>query len=206
MPSPSPLQHGQYYHIYNRGNNREDVFVEKRNYHYFLELYARHIQPVADTYAYCLLRNHFHVLVRIKTTEEQEKTFRVSETLKVFKAASPSQQFSNLFNAYAKAINKAYGRTGSLFEHPFGRVQVTSDTYFVYLIVYIHQNPQKHKFVPDFRDWPYSSYHAFLSQKDTRLKRDEVLEWFQGPEAFQVSHRRMVRDSQISPLVPDDFD
>ena len=210
MPSPSPLQSGQYYHIYNRGNNREDLFVEERNYHHFLKLYAEYIQPVADTYAYCLLKNHFHVLVYIKTVEEQEQTFRqtfrVSETLKVFKALSPSQQFSNLFNAYAKAINNAYGRTGSLFQHPFGRIPVTSDAYLVYLIAYIHQNPQKHVFVGDFHDWPYSSYHAFLFQKPTRLKRDEVLDWFQGPEAFQVAHQRMVSDSQIAPLAPDDFD
>jgi putative transposase len=206
MTSPSPLQHDQYYHIYSRGNNREEIFVEERNYHHFLKLYAEYIQPVADTYAYCLLKNHFHVLVRIKTVEEQEQTFRVSETLKVFKALRPSQQFSNLFNAYAKAINKAYGRTGGLFQHPFGRSLVTSDSYFVYLTAYIHQNPQKHGFVDDFCDWPYSSYHAFLSQKPTRLKRDEVLDWFQGPEAFQVSHQRMVSDSQIAPLAPDDFD
>jgi putative transposase len=206
MTSPSPLEYGQIYHIYNRGNNREDILLEERNHRYFLNLYARYIEPVADTYAYCLLKNHFHVLVRILTVEEQEQTFRVSETLKVFKPISPSQPFSNLFNAYAKAINKAYGRTGSLFEHPFGRVPVTSDAHFVYLIAYIHQNPQKHGFVDDFRDWPYSSYPAILSQKRTRLKRDEVLDWFQGREGFQVSHQRMVGDVQVAALAPDDFD
>ena len=59
MTSPSPLEYGQYYHIYNRGNNGENLFFEERNYPYFLKLYAHHILPVADTYAYCLLRNHF---------------------------------------------------------------------------------------------------------------------------------------------------
>ena len=92
---------------------------------------------------------------------------------------NPSQQFGNLFNAYAKAINKAYRRTGSLFENPFGRIPVTSDAYFGRLVAYIHQNPQKHRFVDDFRAWPYSSYQAFLSQQATHLKRDEVLAWFQ---------------------------
>jgi putative transposase len=206
MTSPIPLEYGQIYHINNRGNNREDIFFEERNYRYFLRLYARYIQPVADTYAYCLLKNHFHVLARILTVEEQEQTFRVSETLKVFKVVSPSQPFSNLFNAYATAINKAYGRTGSLFEHPFGRIPVTSDAHFVHLIAYVHQNPQRHGFVDDFRDWPYSSYPAILSQRRTRLKRDEVLAWFQGREGFQVSHQRMVRDTQVAPLAPDDFD
>lgn len=205
MTSPAPLQYGQYYHIYNRGNNRENLFYEERNYRYFLKLYARYIEPVAETYAYCLLRNHFHVLVRVKTEEEQEQTFQ-AKTLKVFKVLNPSRQFSHLFNAYAKAINKAYRRTGSLFEHPFGRIPVTSDAYFVHLIAYIHRNPQKHRFVDDFREWPWSSYHAVLSQKPTRVQRDDVLAWFDGAAAFQAAHRQTVNESLIEPLIVDDFD
>jgi REP element-mobilizing transposase RayT len=69
------LQPGKYYHIYNRGINRENIFFETRNYPYFLELYAKYIEPIANTFAYCLMRNHFHLLVRIKT--EQEQTFEV---------------------------------------------------------------------------------------------------------------------------------
>jgi len=64
------LQSGVYYHIYNRGNNRENLFLEEKNYPYFLFLYEKHIEPVADTYAYCLMRNHFHLLVRIKETSQ----------------------------------------------------------------------------------------------------------------------------------------
>ena len=206
MTSPAPLEHGQYYHIYNRGNNRETIFVEDRNYRYFLKLYAKHTEPVADTYAYCLLRNHFHFLVRIKTVEEQQKTLRVSETPRISSTLRPSQQFSNLFNAYAKAINKTYGRTGSLFQNPFGRVAVISDAHFVDLIAYIHQNPQKHGFVEDFRAWLYSSYHACLSRKPTRLMREEVLDWFDGSTAFQAFHRQAVNEARLVPLVPDDFD
>jgi putative transposase len=209
MTSPTPLEYGQYYHIYNRGNNGENLFFEERNYPYFLKLYAQHILPVADTYAYCLLRNHFHVLVRIKTEEEQAQTLRVSKTLRVseaFKPKSPSQQFGNLFNAYAKAVNKAYGRTGSLFENPFGRVPVASESHLVHLVAYIHQNAQKHGFVQDFRQWPYSSYHAMLSHKPTRLEREEVLAWFQGQPGFEKFHGSPVSQAQIAPLVAEDFD
>jgi putative transposase len=196
MTSPAPLQYGQFYHIYNRGNNRENIFFEERNYRYFLQLYAKHIEPVADTYAYCLLRNHFHLLVRIKTEEEQE-------TLRVLK---PSQQFGNLFNAYAKAINKTYNRTGSLFQNPFGRVKVTSDAYFTWLVMYIHQNPQKHGFVDDFRTWPYSSYQALLSTKATHLKRGDVLAWFDSTDNFEALHQQEITAYKIAPLVPEDFD
>ena len=203
MPKPVPLQYGKYYHIFNRGNNQENIFIEERNYRYFLRLYAKHIMPVSDTYAYCLLRNHFHFLVRIKTVEEQELTGLQDLSALPRK---PSQQFSNLFNAYAKAFNKTYHRTGTLFQRPFGRIEVSSDSYFMQLVTYIHQNPQKHGFVSDFRTWPYSSYQALLSTKPTRLQRDDVLTWFQGVDHFEDVHRYEVDERKIAPLVPDDFD
>ncbi len=218
---PPPLQHGKYYHIYDRGNNRANIFIEKRNYPYFLKLYAKHIEPIADTYAYCLLSNHFHFLVWIKTVEEQEawhndqtletlevstQTLGVSETPRVFKLKKPGQQFGNLLNAYTKAINKAYDRTGSLFENPFGRIEVSSDAYFIRLVTYIHQNPQKHGLVDDFRNWPYSSYHTLLSTKPTRLKRDDVLGWFDGSTRFEAAHQRLILERDVIKLAPEDFD
>ena len=68
-----PLRFGCYYHIYNRGNNRENLFIERRNYPYFLKLYAKHIQPVAETYAYCLLPNHFHFAIRTLSILKKNK-------------------------------------------------------------------------------------------------------------------------------------
>lgn len=199
MSKPVPLAYGVYYHIYNRGNNREDIFFEERNYRHFLNLYAKYIEPVADTYAYCLLPNHFHFLVRIK----DEETLTVIETLRVL---VPSQQFSNLFNAYAKAINKAYGHTGSLFENPFGRIRIDSDAYFKQLVAYIHRNPQKHHWVDDFRNWPYSSYHGILSSQPSRLRRADVLDWFQGAEHFKAMHQVEVTEVPISSLILEDLD
>ena len=198
MPGSTALQYGEYYHIYNRGNNGENVFIEERNYRHFLKLYARHVDPVADTYAYCLLRNHFHFLVRIREVEEQR-----ADTPKVLKA---SQQLGNLFNAYAKAINRAYGRTGSLFQNPFGRVRIGSDAHFDCLISYIHRNPEKHGLIDDYRAWPYSSYHAIRSTGPTRVKRDEVLDWFGGEDAFAALHEQELSERQIAPLVSEDFD
>ena len=118
----------------------------------------------------------------------------------------PSGAFSNLFNAYTKAINKAYSRTGALFQRPFKRIRVDSDRYFVTLVTYIHQNPQKHSFVDDFRVWPYSSYPAMLSAKPTRLNRSDVLAWFGNVGAFQKARQREINEYAMIPLVADDFD
>ena len=223
MPSPSPLEQGVTYHIYNRGINGENVFVEDRNYRFFLERYARYIEPVAFTYAYCLLKNHFHLLIRTKTPEEQRQTLKVSmgasansevsavsgsfgagSSPQTFRVLEPSQQFANLFNSYAKAFNKTYGRTGSLFEHPFHRIAVTTDAYFARLITYVHQNPQLHGFVDDFRDWPFSSYHAMLSEQPTRVVRDEALDWCGGRDGFVDCHRVRVDVEPIAGMVLED--
>jgi putative transposase len=77
----APLSPGGYYHIFNRGNNGENVFLEKRNYPYFLSLYTKYIEPIAETFAFCLLRNHFHLLVRIKTEEEFRISIQTSQVI-----------------------------------------------------------------------------------------------------------------------------
>ena len=211
MSKTQGLYPDTFYHIYNRGNNRENIFFEERNYRYFLERYTHYIEPVAATYAYCLLRNHFHFLIRIRSVEEQEEvwfrksqTCGVSETPQVFVAREPSRQFSNLFNTYAKAINKAYGRTGSLFEGRFKRLPVESQGHLLQLVTYIHRNPEKHGFIEDFREWPYSSYQALVSERPTRTQRDEVLDWFQGRNALIDAHTGREEDA-IQYLVPDDY-
>jgi len=227
MTSPSPLLFDTYYHIYNRGVNGENIFVEERNYDLFLKLYEKHLLPVTDLFAYCMLRNHFHVDIRVKSEEEileTKKTLRVSSVNnRNDKQRSPanqdesqsrrplgskyvSDQFSNFFNAYAKTINKAYGRTGSLFQHPFERVPITSDRQFWNVIAYIHQNPQKHGFVKDFRDWKYSSYGIILNEKPTVINRGEVMKWFGTREDYLSLHNEWVTDAQAKWFAEDDYD
>lgn len=198
-----PLLPGRYYHILNRGNNRENLFLEERNYLYFLNLYAKHVSPLVDTFAYCLLRNHFHLLLRVKELERSE---RLERSDRLDRLDPVTRAFTSMFQAYSMAINKAYGRTGKLFQEHFGRIEVTSNEYFTNLIFYIHFNPQEHGFVTDFRDWPWSSYSAFLSQQTTRLQRDEVLAWFSGSDEFVKFHGGSVDEKRIAPLITGDFE
>lgn len=235
MTSPSPLLYDTYYHIYNRGVNGENIFIEERNYDLFLRLYQKHLSPVTDMFGYCLLKNHFHLSVRIKSKEE------ILETKKTLKVSMPgprqdmpdsfasraenspgkplgfdgsslgsryvSDQFSNFFNSYAKTINKTYGRTGSLFQHPFGRVPITTDRQFWIVIAYIHQNPQKHGFVKDFRDWKYSSYGMILAPngKPTVVKRNEVMKWFGTRNDYLSLHNQWMTNPQAK-WFTSDFD
>ena len=70
MNNTIPLEYGKYYHVYNRGINSCELFSEKANYEYFLRLYDKYIPLIANTYAWCLMGNHFHLLVRIKEEKE----------------------------------------------------------------------------------------------------------------------------------------
>lgn len=185
MSSLIPLLYDHYYHIFNRGNNRENLFREKRNYDYFYGLYDKYIDPFVRTLAFCLLHNHFHFFVQIKPFEEIQRTVQIPDG-QIDKY--PSLQFGHLFNAYTKAFNKTYQRTGSLFEKPFRRLEVLSDAHFVNLVVYIHHNPQKHGMIDDFRAWPYSSYQEFQSTIPSRVDRDQVLEWFNDLDHFNSYH------------------
>ena len=197
------LEPGMTYHIYNRGNNGEMIFIEERNYEYFLKLYEKYIFPIADTFAYCLLPNHFHFLIRIKKDLPgfiQE--LRSSEERSSYQLLG--QQFASFFGTYTKAINKAYNRSGSLFEKNFKRKPVTNDRYFVALVAYIHQNPQRHGLIEDFRDWPFSSYVALCSQKPTKLARNEVIDWFDDRDGFVTFHQELADFKQISSLVDDE--
>ena len=196
------LEPGKYFHIYNRGNNRENLFYEERNYEYFLKQYMKHIVPIADTFAYCLLKNHFHVMVRIK----DEDTIRLDKSSRLVKSKPGlvTNQFKNFFISYAKAINKAYGRTGALFQRPFGRREVTSDEYFARLVHYIHFNPQKHRFVKNYRTYQYSSYPIIVSGQPGIVERNKVLEWFGGIDAFVEFHNKMADEQTISELIEED--
>ncbi len=110
-----PLIEGNYYHIYNRGINSSDLFFENENYLHFLKLYDKYVSPIAETFAWCLLKNHFLLLVYIKEQNEIDSELLSYSTVEKPKRIKASKQFSNLFNGYAQAINKRHHRTGSLF-------------------------------------------------------------------------------------------
>ena len=145
MQQTEPLTYGNYYHIYNRGIDSCNLFRETNNYEYFMSLFDKYISPVADTFAWVLMPNHFHFLVRLKQEVEVELPAtpdRVQNPVR----GNASLQFSKLFNSYAQAFNKRTGRHGSLFERPFKRKLIDSEEYLRQVILYIHNNPVHHGF------------------------------------------------------------
>jgi putative transposase len=202
------LMPGIIYHIYNRGNNRQNLFYGDRNYQHFLRLYETYVSPVAETFAYCILPNHVHFLVRIKSAEEimtwakhggiskprfeklqeLEKEAFENELSKLI-----SSRFRIYFMAYAKAINRQEKRIGSLFQKNFKRKAVEQGQYLTNVLLYIHTNPELHGICKDFRQWQYSSFQALLSEKRTDLQKASVIEWFGGVDNLIQWHENYLQ-------------
>jgi len=207
MPIPSiylaEFHESGIYHIYNRTNNKELLFINNENRRYFLKLYSKHISPVADTFCWSLLPNHFHFLVQIKSDAEintylssrnSENEHRLSKTERKYLDKEISLDelvifyFKCFFQSYAMAFNKVHRRSGNLFYRPFKRKAIVQDGQLTQAIVYIHLNAFKHKICKNFRDYKWSSWGSVFSEKPGLISRNKLLDWFGGLEQFILLH------------------
>jgi REP-associated tyrosine transposase len=193
------LEPDRYYHIYNHAVGVENLFRSDKNYILFLEGLKKHIYPVADLFCYCLMKNHFHFVVRFRSHDEiaqlmnkmdlklnlNKIIIRSSEEVVLFL----SQQFSNYFNSYARVLNKENFRRGALFERAFHRKNVMTEDYLRKLIRYIHQNPVNDGFTNRMEAWKYSSYNSIVSISPSLVARRDVLELFGDLENFIYYHK-----------------
>lgn len=200
------IEHDNYYHIYNRGNNYEDIFREEKDYLHFLDLLEIYILPVAEIYAWCLMKNHFHLLVRIKEDHEigylnlknvksedsriKWKTYQKDESSEFFKKKpNPIQQFKHIFNSYSSWFNRKHGRRGSLFEFNYKRKLVNNQKQLINIILYIHFNPVHHGFVNYFIEYPWSSYFSVFSDENSLINKNDVIKFFEDEENFKYMHK-----------------
>jgi len=219
MDNTSPLVEGAYYHIYNRGINKTNIFTSPGTYNFFLSKLIYYCYPSIDTYSFCFLKNHFHLLVRIRTSEERDEILSgVSanssrqlhfnsepEYFLLNNGKKPDTQphllFSHFFNSYAQSFNRKAHRTGSLFCRPFKRIEIDSEKYFLRLVCYIHQNPQLHGLVKNFRTYPYSSFRIFFSNINTYLNKQETLERFGGLINFKQAHEDIIANKTLAYVI-----
>jgi putative transposase len=190
----TPFVADVYYHIYNRGNNRQAVFFESDNYLYFLKGIEKYLAPTVNIVAYCLMPTHYHVLVRVKQTSEVLETSEVS--------AQVSRAMQKFLISYTKAINKRFSRVGALFQGQFQAKPIQNYPHLLNLCVYVHANPVKDGLVALPEDWIYSNYLEWLGQRDGSLvDREFIQENFGSPAEYQMLVMKYVKTRYI----PDDM-
>jgi REP element-mobilizing transposase RayT len=189
-----PLIPGSVFHIFNQAVGEEWLFRESDNYRYFLYLASKHLPDVAHMYAYVLLPNHFHFLLQIKDVSKLSALY-----IKTKNSPPPEetdwskfvmQRFSNFFNAYAKAYNKKYDRKGALFVDYVKRSQILEEDHFFQCLHYVHFNAVHHGLCKKIEDWPWSSYHSYMSPLKSALSKATILKKFDSKEQFISFHNK----------------
>jgi len=177
-------QKGMYYHIYNRGVGKSTLFRESTNYLFVIEkIQAYRKQNNLTVIAYCLMPNHYHLLVRQDGDEP---------------AGNLPQ---SVFNSYSKAYNKRYGHSGTLFEGRFRARPIQNSSHLSHLCRYIHGNPVKDGLVTDPADWNWSNYLDWLGERDGNLVDREFIQCQFGSAQ---EYRKFLFQYLASRNLPDD--
>jgi len=167
-PRVIPLIINNYYHLYNRGVNKAPIFFSDRNYRYFINKLSFFIQSKADVLAYCLMPNHFHLLVKVKS-EDFVKT-----------ALQP------FLVSYSKSVNNEQTRVGPLFQGRFQANPIEDEEYLLDCVKYIHVNPVKAGLVTSPELWSYSSYAAYLQKgNQSFVETSVVMNYFDSVNEFR---------------------
>lgn len=177
-----------YYHVYNRGVAKQDIFRDQDDYAVFLNLFKRHLsdEPFTDQYgrsavklnndiellSFCLLPNHFHLLV-----------YNISDM-------GLPDLMRRTMTAYSMYFNKRYKRVGSLFQDTYKASLIIDEAYLLHISRYIHLNPQDIN--EDFEKYPYSSYQYFLGKMSaTWLHPQKIMDMHENnPQKY----REFVKD------------
>jgi REP element-mobilizing transposase RayT len=175
------LEPGKYYHVYNRAKNGDPLFENEEAFRFFLKLYQVHVCPIAETYAYCLLHDHLHLLIRIR--EEAE--------------GSLYKPFAMLFNSYTKGYNRHAGKEGRIFRFKMKRVEIRQTGYFLELIRYINQNPWRHGAAEHPANYRFSSFRATLTNGPTMVAKAQVQNWFGSRENLSANLLTRVDETAI---------
>ena len=151
----TPFVSGLYYHIYNRGNNRQSIFFQPQNYLYFLR--NKELSPPSSKRDGVLFDAH-----ALSPGDKVKQTSQTSESLS-------QVLMMRLSVSYTKAINKRFERVGSLFQGQFQAKPIQSYHHLLNLCIDLHANPVKDGLVTDPADWVYSNYLEWLGQRDGML-------------------------------------
>lgn len=163
-----------YYHIYARGVNKQEIFLDDADFTYFLSLLKRYLSPKSiktargveypklytdiNLLAYCLMSNHFHLLV-----------FQINEK-------AMTRLMRGVMSAYSSYFNRRYRRTGHLFESSYRASRISDEAYLLHISRYIHLNPQ------NWRTYNYSSISSYIdSIKRDWLSVGRVLDLYTSP-------------------------
>lgn len=186
-----PLVNNQYYHIFNRGSDKRDIFLQTRDYKRFQQTFYYYqftgpklrfskfaksdlkifkpdqANKLVEIICYCLMPNHFHFLIK-QLKNNGIPTF-----------------ISNLCNSYTKYFNTKYPRVGPLLQGKYQSVLIETDEQLIHTSRYIHLNPVVSKITTDLNSYLWSSYPEYVTEQEKLCAIKEILSFFPSPKKYQ---------------------
>lgn len=213
-----PFEAGTVYHFYNRSNAKEVIFPDEESSGQFLELFRKYLGEYLDVYAYCLIPNHFHFIVRIKPQDDIQKILSeklvsdLTKTQVLFLQGESnvdvneliSRQLSNCFNSYSKSFNYHYKRKGNLFNRRINRVEIGDEEHLKYAIYYVHSNPSHHGVLSDFFKYRWSSIYEVVNDRSEYASLSHLYEIFGGFKSLISHHCRTQNLLKLDNLIIED--
>jgi len=175
---------GEYYHILNRGNEKRSIYYESDNYLFFLKRLGKYLERYGPTLiCYCLMPNHFHLLM---CENEGEGIPRCLHSLQT---------------SYAKAINKRFDRHGHLFQDSYKKIHIKTNNQLLHLSRYIHLNPVQAGLVNKPEEWHYSSYRDYIGIRRGQLPvMDIILSQFYDKDSYCEFVKDAMNDMDLEEL------
>jgi len=169
------------YHVYNRSN--EVLFYNRDNYLFFLRKIRDHLLPYADVLSYCLMPNHFHLILTVNAEGVKYSEKKKREDMQLL-----SQSLGTILSSYTQALNRQIGRRGNLFAHKTKAkiLNDAKDDYALNCFMYVHQNPMLAKLVDKLEDWEFSSFPDYIGRRNGTLINKKL-----GMDIFQIAQTQI---------------
>ncbi|WDU82649.1 transposase [Caloramator sp. Dgby_cultured_2] len=158
MARPRRIEYkGAIYHVYNRGNNKENIFAYDADKKFFIiQLRDYLIKFDYEVLAYCIMSNHYHLMIKCNETPLSKVMY-------------------NINNVYSKYYNDKHGRRGHVFENRYNAKIVEDETYLYWLFRYISRNPIRAGIVEKAEDYPWSSFKIYKYNIESFISKDTLL-------------------------------
>jgi len=216
MNTNANFNFNQHYHIYNRTNNKEKLFLSDENRSYFLKRFSYYLMPYQYSHAYALMGNPFHFCIKIKPQQEietylnqlpeSEHTVAIYKYLESYDKESAINnliigQYQRFFISYAQAYNKMYNRKGNLLNKNFKKSVFDPDEKFKYMQYYLHHNARKHNVIHDFKAYKWTSYHEILSGDSKLIDVAFVINRFGDLDSYIEFHEGIHFEDRFQGIV-----